>query len=101
VPARRTTEPPGLGGSAVDAFKCYAVKVAKGAPKFAAIPGVALDDPFTGTPKQFDLNKPRRVCLAADLDGAGVRDAGSRLLCYQAKPTAGEPKHAKRVGLFV
>ena len=100
--AKGETEPPGpLGGSAVDAFECYAVKVSKGAPKFAPIPGVALDDQFTAAAKQFDLKKPKRACLAADVDGAGVRDAASGLLCYQAKPTPGQPKHAKRVGLFV
>jgi hypothetical protein len=100
--AKGETEPPGpLGGSAVDAFKCYSVKVSKGAPKFVPIPGVALDDQFTEAAKQFDLKKPKRVCLAVDVDGAGVRDAASGLLCYQAKPAKGEPKHAKRLGLFV
>jgi hypothetical protein len=103
VPAAKDeTQPPGpLAGSGVDAFKCYAVKVSKGAPKFAPIAGVALVDQFTGTARQFDLKKPKRVCLAADLDGAGVRDAGASLLCYQAKPAAGEPKFVKRTGVFV
>lgn len=62
---------------------------------------MALDDQFTGAPKQFDLKKPKRVCLAADVDAAEVRDPASRILCYQAKPAAGQPKHAKRTGLFV
>jgi hypothetical protein len=77
------------------------VKVSKGAGKFTPIAGVGLDDQFTEAAKQFDLKKPKRVCLAADVDGAGVRDAARGLLCYQAKPAAGEPKHAKRVGVHV
>jgi hypothetical protein len=84
---------------AVDHFRCQKVKVAKGSP-FQGISQVSVVDQFE-QPKLFDLKKPTRLCSAVDKNGEGVVDPSALLLCYQAKPGPGQPKHVKRTGLHV
>jgi hypothetical protein len=84
---------------AVDHFRCQKVKVAKGSP-FQAISQVSVVDQFE-QPKLFDLKKPTRLCSAVDKNGEGLVDPAALLLCYQAKPGPGQPKHVKRTGLHV
>lgn len=89
-------DPPGQ--SEVDHYKCYTTKVSKGAPKFAPIPAVALDDQFTEGPRVFSLSKPTRVCTPTDKNDEGIKNASVGLMCYQAKAVkgvcaAGAPKN--------
>jgi hypothetical protein len=92
--------PGALTDSRVDPFKCYKVKVTKGTPKLPKGVQASVEN-FFDTARTFDVKKPKRLCLAADQDGAGIAQPGARLLCYQAKPAKGEAKHVKRTGVFV
>jgi len=101
----------------VDALKCYKVKVSKGTPKLTK--GTQSDVAESFEARRYDLKKPTRLCLAADLEDGGVKNRRGHLLCYQAKvakrtiaqpPAAGDkgatispkqPKHTRRTGLFV
>jgi len=86
--------PPDPGLHAVDHFKCYKVKKPKG---FQTITGVSVVDQFA-QPKLYDLKKPARLCAPVDKDGEGIKEENSFLVCYQAKPAKGEPKHVPVVG---
>lgn len=95
------TEPPGpLGETAVDHFKCYEAKPAKGSPKFQKLQ-VTVADSFDGVPRTFDVKKPKHLCLPVDKNGEGIQRPGSLRVCYKAKPAKKQPKHAKRTGVFV
>ena len=89
----------------VDHYRCSVVKVAKGAPKFVPLAGVAVADAFTAPPKSFDLKKPSLLCEPVEktvLPGGSpepVKFPDASLLCYRAKPAKGEPKHAKQAAL--
>lgn len=93
-------DPPGLNN--VDHYKCYKVRGRKGAPKFKPILGVSVSDQFIGQPpKLFDLKKPTRLCTPVDKNGEGIKNPGTHLLCYQAKPTKGQPRHQPVSSIFV
>lgn len=68
-----------------DAFLCYKAKRSKGAPKFAKTT-VAIIDELEARP--VDLKRPKMVCVPIDL-GAGLIDADTSLLAYDARPTKG------------
>ncbi len=91
----------------MDHYRCYTVAVTKGTPKFVPILGVSVKDQFTEAqilpegPKLFDLKKLTRLCLAADKNSEGVVNSSAALLCYQAVPVKGQPKHQPVKGLFL
>ncbi len=85
----------------MDHYKCYKVKVSKGQPKFVPILGVKVDNQFTDGDKLFDLKKPTRLCNPVDKEGEGVKNDAAHLMCYQAEPATGEPKHVKILGIHV
>ncbi len=111
-----------LGATDVDDFKCYTVKVVKkrcaqnserkckksadcgvDGPCLAAFPKtltVAVGDQLTtfATPRTLQIVKPTRLCFPAAVNGGAVGNVAATLLCYQTKPAAGTPKHAKLVG---
>lgn len=101
VPAALVPAGPAIAPAApeIDAFQCYDVKTAKGAPKFAVVPGIALGDRFGGM--TVELKKPRRLCAPVDVDGTEPSAPGhpDHLLCYQVKPTS-LPKFLRRGPLF-
>jgi ELWxxDGT repeat protein len=106
VPAAKALEgpvaPPDPGTHGVDHVKCYKVKITPGSHRFTPIEGVAVADQFTGeTPKRFDLKKPVRLCTPAKKNQEGIKNPTAHLLCYQAKPAKGEPKHTAVKGIFV
>jgi hypothetical protein len=88
-------DPPGI-----DHFRCAKAKVAKGSPRFEPISEVSVVDQFE-QPKLYDLKKPTRICTPVDKNGEGLLLPDALLLCYQAKPGKGQPKHVKRSGLHV
>jgi choice-of-anchor C domain-containing protein len=93
-------DPPGPNN--VDHYKCYKVRGSKGAPKFKAILGVSVSDQFIDQPpKLFDLKKPTRLCNPADKNGEGIKNPDTHLLCYQAKPARGQPRHQPVSPIFV
>lgn len=83
---------------AIDAFKCYRVKVSRGTPKLPRGTQRRVADEF-GAERTLDLKKPTRLCVPAGVDGGAAQDALSHLLCFKAKPARGEPKHAKLAGV--
>ena len=85
--------------AAIDHFKCYKAKTAKGAPKFPKGVQVTLADAFDPTVRTFDVKKPKHLCLPVDKNGEGIQDASTLLVCYKAKPAKGQPKHAKQPGV--
>jgi acyl-homoserine lactone acylase PvdQ len=44
------------------------------------------------------LSKAKHVCGIADVDGAGITNAGAHLACYKAKTASGQPRHRPRTG---
>ena len=109
-----------LGANMVDRYQCYKAKLR--AKRCAADPArtckkpadcgidgpclgkfpkglqVSVADQFTSPAKRFDVKKPTRLCLPALQNGSPITSPDGHLMCYQVKPAAGEPKHAKRVG---
>jgi hypothetical protein len=93
-------DPPGPNN--VDHYKCYKVRKSRGAPKFKPILGVAVSDQFIAQPpKLFDLKKPTRLCTPVDKNGEGIKNPNNHLLCYQAKPVKGQPRHQPVSPIFV
>jgi len=116
-------DPPEPAEHDVEHYKCYTVKVNKGVcegdPTVSckigndcAVAGgpcnlgfpkgiqTALEDQFN-QPKVYDIQKPTRLCVAVDKRGEGRKNPEASLMCYQAKPAKGEPKHLPVKGLFV
>jgi hypothetical protein len=75
------------------------VRVSPGTAKFAGAT-VAVADAFT-TGTQLALKKPKHLCTPVSVDGRPVANPGASLLCYQARPAKGQPRHAPRKGLSV
>jgi hypothetical protein len=93
-------DPPGPNN--VDHYKCYKVRRSKGTPKFKPILGVSVSDQFIGQPpKLFDITKPTRLCNPVDKNGEGIKNYNAHLMCYQAKPTKGQPRHQPISPIFV
>jgi hypothetical protein len=83
-------------GDGVDHFRCYKVKVTKGTAKFAKNTRADVVDQFES--RTYDLKKPSRLCVPVDPNGAGIVDDQGHLVCYRARRSKGQPKHAKRKG---
>jgi hypothetical protein len=100
--AKGLAEPPGpLGATLVDHFKCYKAKVTKGTPKLPKGTQIAVADQFGEAARTLDVKKPKHLCLPVDKNGEGIQSPDSLLVCYQAKPSKGEPKHVKRSGVLL
>jgi hypothetical protein len=84
----------------VDHYKCYKVKVTPGTPKFVRTQ-VTVEDQFETPAKTYDLRKVKHLCLPVDKNGEGIKNADANLLCYLTKPSLGQPKHVKRLGVYV
>ncbi len=82
----------------VDPFTCYTVRLAKGSPRVPRGLQIALEDQFQ-SPRRFDVKRPRLLCTPVDKNGDGIKKPDGRLLCYRARPAAGEPRHATRTGV--
>ena len=95
--------PPDLGSIDVDHYLCYKIKIHKGTPKFVAQTNVPIADQFTGmlTPKNFDIKKPKHLCVPTNVNGGGIKNAGGYLMCYTAKPSKGAAKAAVHSGVNV
>jgi|GEM_PF-2722501 hypothetical protein len=85
---------PLFGLHGIDHYKCYKAKETKGTPKFSPA-AAAVSDQFESS-RNFGMKKVKLLCMAVDKDGTGVKSADGHLLCLQAKPAKGEPKHTKR-----
>jgi hypothetical protein len=90
--------PPDENAISVDHYECYKVKQSAGTPKFAAIP-VSVADQFTSPAKQLSLTKIRHLCNAVEKNGEPRKNPDAHLLCYQAKPAKGQPKHVRQLGV--
>lgn len=49
----------------------------------------------------YDLKKPTELCVAADMNGAGVNNPDGGLVCYAARRARDAPKHRVRLGVHV
>jgi hypothetical protein len=106
VPSLKTHDQPGPpapnpNDHNVDHFKCYRIRVTGGTPLPAQNRKVSVSDQFTEPAKIITLKKPRHLCLPVDKNGEGIKNAAAHLLCYRSSPAQGEPRHLRRVGLFV
>jgi hypothetical protein len=73
----------------VDHYKCYKVKVTKGALKFPKGIQATIGDQFTDPPKVFDLKKSTRLCTPVNKEDEGIKNPDTHLMCYQVKPVKG------------
>lgn len=94
-------DPPNPDSHNVDHFKCYKVKIMKGASKFPKGVQASVADQFTDPAKLFDIKKPTRLCTPVSKNGEQIKNPERHLVCYRAKPAKGQPKHQKRFGVFV
>jgi hypothetical protein len=88
---------PDPSGHAVDHYTCYGVKTTE---PFLPRLGIEVVDQFA-QPKAYDLKKPTRLCAPADKAGEGVKQPDFHVICFQAAPARGEPKHVPVRGLHV
>jgi hypothetical protein len=106
VPTAKSTEGPVEEPNAtqhnVDHYNCYTVKVSKGDPKFPKGLQAHVVDQFN-QPKLYAIKKPTRLCAPTDKNGEdpGAKTHADHLLCYQAKPVKGQPKHQKVLGVHL
>jgi len=84
----------------VDHYRCYKVKVVKGAPKPYKGQQIVLTDQFAAG-RSFDIKKPSLLCNPVDKNGEGIKDNARHVLCYAVKVTKKQPKHQKQQGLYV
>jgi hypothetical protein len=83
-------------GEGVDAYTCYKARPARGQPRFAAIPGVLVNDGFGE--RTVELTKPTRLCAPASLNGGPIQDPAAHLLCYRVRAV---PRHTAQRGMAV
>jgi hypothetical protein len=86
IPAEKDGVPSELQ---IDHFKCYKVRRAKGAAKFAS-PEVVLEDQFET--KDTLVVRPRFLCNPVDKNGEGILDPESHLVCYRIEDVPGQPR---------
>ena len=86
------SQPPALAVTAVDHFKCYKAKTAKGTPKFQSRE-VSLADQFET--KDTLVIKPAEVCNPVDKNGEGILNPTGHLECYKVKDVSGQIKFDK------
>jgi hypothetical protein len=87
---------PPAAGSGHDQLKCYKIKVTPGTPGLAPGTQVAVTDQFQT--RTYDVKRPSRLCLAADVDDAGVQNPRGHLMCYRARRAAGQAPTVKVAG---
>ena len=103
--AKSLTQPvtaPDPGGHDVDHFKCYKVRLSKGAATFHRIPDVTIVDQFQ-QPGLVDVTHPTRLCTPADKNDEGIKNESNHLMCYQVIPVK-QPRRSKHVsvpGIFL
>lgn len=85
----------------VDRYKCYRVRVTKKTPKVPFDLQVTATDGFSSPARRFKVKSPTRLCVATDANLANLRNPSANLLCYPVKLVRGEPKHVRRLGLYV
>jgi hypothetical protein len=93
--------PPDPAVHQVDSYKCYRAKVTRGSTPFVEGQVVTLQDQFTSPPKPFVIKKPRLLCTPVSVDGEPVKHPDGYLVCFQARPAAGAPRHVTRSGIHV
>jgi hypothetical protein len=86
----------------VDHFKCYTVRVSRGAPPFKRILDVSVADQFQ-PPALVDLVNPSRLCTPVAKNTEVIKDESGHLMCYEIKPIkqTGTSDHAKVNGIFL
>ena len=93
--------PPDDGVHAVDHYKCYAVKLSKGATKLPKHLQLAVADQFTVPARLVDVVALKHLCVSVDQDAGGVKNPNAALACYSAKVAKSQPKHVPRHGVLV
>jgi hypothetical protein len=92
------TFPDELNPVTVDHLKCYDVKESKDTPKFEKR-NVTVFDPNFDTTKQFEIKKPKLLCIPTEKTHDGIsteiNSPENNLMCYDAKKVKGEPKFEK------
>lgn len=80
------------GGTEDDTDFCVPNKFPKGVQ-------ASLNDQFED--KDFVVKKPVNLCAPADKNDEGIKNDDTHLMCYQAKPAIGEPRHTPVIGIHV
>ncbi len=86
---------------AVDNYKCYAVRRAKGAAKLPKGLTVTVVDPFTQAAKVLNVKTLKHLCLPVDVQREGIENRLGDLACYTVAPAKKQPKHVPRRGVRV
>ncbi len=78
-----------------DAYLCHRLRV-DSTSRFASGRTVRATDALEN--RSYELKKPRRLCLAASVEGEPPANADLHVLCYKAVRATGEAKHDRIVG---
>lgn len=70
------------------AFLCYGAKTTSGTEKFDRLPNVSLTE--TTGPTSVNVRRRSRICVPANVDGAGIADPLRYGMGYKAKAAAGQ-----------
>ena len=92
--------PPVNAAHNVDHYRCYKIKVNKSGPAFPKGLTATVDDQFEDL-RTFAIKKPKLFCTPVDKDGSVIKNAEGHMMCYQAKPSSGQPKHTAQPGVFM
>lgn len=95
----QVAQPPAPSNPPVDHFKCYKVKMTRGAPKFQARQVFVVDQ--FNQPKTVNVKKPTRLCNPVDKNDEDIQQPDAHLMCYLVAPAPTQPKHSPVPGLFV
>jgi len=79
----------------VNHFKCYDAKESKKTDKFDKLT-VTVDDPNFEITQEFEVKKPKMLCVPVDKNGEGLVAEENNLTCYDVKKLKGADKFEKR-----
>jgi len=90
----------------VDNYMCYQVKVTKDTPKFTPrLVDVStqfsnLQNPAADpNAKRFEVKKPKHLCVPANVNSGGIKNAVGTLMCYSVKLAKADPAQLKHVAI--
>jgi len=90
-----TDIPDTLNPVTVNHFKCYDVKESKDTSKFEKLI-VTVNDPNFEITQDFEVKKPKMLCIPVDKNGEGLVAEENNLTCYDVKKLKDDPKFEKR-----
>jgi hypothetical protein len=86
IDGNATPAPLDFASHGVDRYRCWNARAA-GSPSSFAPAGTVIEmaDLLRGV-RQYEIHRPKRLCVATDMDGVEKKNARSHLACYDVRP---------------